>query len=289
MARPEAPIDFTIAERGELAQKLRSLRAAAGITYAQLVKNTGGEFSASHYKRAASGKVVPGTDVVLSYARGCLGKVGWPLRVQLDVLQFDAELAVEKAELNERRSTIRPKPHLVRSLADLSGAMRAAWARAGRPSTRKIAKRADIYVPHSTAYAIVTGRSVPRDLRQYLYFLEACDVTSPDDFTVWIRAWIKAWGITIAMRTARHLDWLDGVGVEIYNRALTAELAEQYRVRDVTLLLDRAIDYTLASIEGTLSGKSTSSMASLALALEWMGEVHDYIRENTSTTYGAIV
>lgn len=34
MGRPEAPVDYTVPELGNLAAHLRALRAAAGLTYA---------------------------------------------------------------------------------------------------------------------------------------------------------------------------------------------------------------------------------------------------------------
>ncbi|MFC8765805.1 hypothetical protein ACFUAG_34500 [Streptomyces sp. NPDC057193] len=288
MARPEAPVDFTIPERGELAAKLRSLRTARGITYEQLVKNTGGEFSASHYKRAASGKELFGIGVVLSYAGGCVDKLTWGQYDELFGLHHRAEAAVNEAKRNQRRSTIVPKPHLVRSPADLGGAMRDAWARAGRPSTRKINKRAGVYVPHSSAYAIISGRSVPQDLRQYLYFLEACDVTSPDDLGLWLRAWVKAWGIPDSAYVVRDMRWMDEESAKVYQQVILEERAERYDVQHAMRLLDRAIDRTLESIEDVANGEKVTATISLGFALERVTEVHKYLRKNTGTAYDAI-
>ncbi|MGW3377400.1 hypothetical protein [Streptomyces hydrogenans] len=287
MARPEVPVDFTIPERGELAAKLRSLRSAKGITYKQLVENTSGKFSASHYKRAASGKELFAMDVVLAYARGCVDNLTWGQVDELYDLHLAAEIAVNKAERNERRSTLQPKPHLVQSLADLSGAMRAAWARAGRPPMRKIAKLSGIYVPHSTAHAIVTGRSVPRDLRQYLHFLEACDV-APDDLRVWIRAWVKAWRIYNATYFARDLRWMDEETRKIYDEVILELRAEEYDLTTVTRLLDRAIYRTMDSMRGVMDGEKRLAMMNIRTALEHFAEVHQYMRKTTDTTYSAI-
>ncbi|MFB6531662.1 helix-turn-helix domain-containing protein [Streptomyces sp. NPDC056399] len=288
MARPEVPVDFTIPERGELAANLRSLRKAKGITYKQLAENTGGEFSASHYKRAASGKELFGMDVVLSYARGCVGKLTWGQIGELDALHRSADAAVRKIERNKRRSSFPPKPQLVEGPPDLSRAMRDAWARAGRPSMRKISNFAGVYVPHSSAHAIVSGRSVPQDLRQYLYFLEACDITSPDHLEPWLRAWVKAWGIPSDRSVARDLRWMDEETSKVFKEVIVAERAERYDVQQVTHLLDHAIDRTLDSIGDVSHGDKHSAMVSLGHALERVAEVHRYLRKNTGTTYGAI-
>ncbi|OKJ48631.1 hypothetical protein AMK27_38340 [Streptomyces sp. CB02009] len=157
MGRPEVEVDFTVPQRGELAFKLRSLRSTAGLTYTQLVEKTDRVFSASHYKRAASGKEVPSWNVVLAYAKGCVPLLTWGMVDDLFELHRAAEAAVNKADRDSRRSTIVPKPHLVQNTAGLGRAMRDAWARAGRPAMRTIARRSGVYVPHSTAHAIVSG------------------------------------------------------------------------------------------------------------------------------------
>lgn len=288
MSRPEVPVDYTIPERGKLAEKLRSLRKAKGITYKQLAENTGGEFSASHYKRAASGKELFGVDVVISYARGCVDTLTWGHVDELHTLHFDAERAVHSAKCNELRWTILPKPYLVRSLADLSRAMRDVWARAGRPSMRQIHKRAGVYVPASSAHAIVSGRTVPKDLRQYLYFLEACDITSPYDLDLWLRAWVRAWGIPSDAYVARDMRWMDEETTKVYKQVLVAERAEHYEVHHVTALLDRAIGRTLESINSAVIGDKRAAMISLRTALEGVTEVHMHLRKNTGPAYRSI-
>ncbi|MFC8511106.1 hypothetical protein ACFU3J_16195 [Streptomyces sp. NPDC057411] len=286
MPRPEVDIDFTVPERGELAARLRSLRSAKAITYQQLVMQTGGEFSASHYKRAASGKELPSIEVVLSYAFGCVDSLTWELRDELIALHRAAAEAVDKAGKAERRSTTVPKPELVRSVKDLSTAMRDAWARAGRPSMRKIEKKADVFVPHSTAHAIVTGRTVPRDLQQYLNFLEACDIDSPEQLHPWLTAWLRAWGIPLDPRQiARDRRWMDQATADAYAGAIVAVRAERYDAGHVLRLLTHAVDRALDTINHIDNVNKRNALVSSAYTLAHLAEVQEYMRKNTNTTY----
>lgn len=285
MGRPEVEVDFTVPERGELALKLRSLRTTAGLTYTQLVEKTDRVFSASHYKRAASGREVPSWNVVLAYAKGCVPFMAWDMVDDLFQLHRAAEAAVSRAESDSRRSTIVPKPHLVQNTADLGRAMRDAWARAGCPTMRTIARRSDNYVPHSTAHTIVSGRTVPSDLRQYLCFLEACDITSPSDLRVWLRAWVRAWGLPDNKVLSRDRRWMEEDTVLVYDEVVLAAKAEQYDARQVLALLTRAVDQALGTVVDISNKEKRKAMVSTAYTLDSIARVQEYLRKTTTLTY----
>ncbi|MFC8494154.1 helix-turn-helix domain-containing protein [Streptomyces sp. NPDC057235] len=289
MGRPEAAVDFTVPERGELALKLRSLRTTAGLTYTQLVEKTDRVFSASHYKRAASGRELPSWNVVLAYAKGCIGPLPWNTVDDLYDLHRAAQQAVRKSEVDSRRSTVVPKPHLVKNTADLSKALRDVWARAGRPSMRTIARRSGVFVPHSTAHAIISGRTVPADLRQYLSFLEACDVTTPDELKIWLHAWIRSWGLPSDRDLARNRKWMDEETALIYSEVILAERAEQYDAQHVLHLLTRAIDRALDTIENIENRDKRRAMVTTGFTLASVAEVQQYLAKVTSITRDAIV
>ncbi|MER5347840.1 helix-turn-helix transcriptional regulator [Streptomyces mirabilis] len=192
MARPEAPVDHTVPELGELAELLRSLRRRASLTYTELASRTA--FSAATLKRAAGGRALPDVLVAFGYALACEivpGHLSNDEELKGVLLQWQkARRAVSKAQQASRRASVVPKPQLVRDEADLSGALRDAWARAGRPSTRAMEKASNGQVPRSTASVISSAHSVPRDFRQYVAYLRACEIKG-QALAPWIRAWFK--------------------------------------------------------------------------------------------------
>ncbi|MEV5239555.1 hypothetical protein AB0K89_10650 [Streptomyces cinnamoneus] len=46
---------------------------------------------------------------------------------------------------------------------------------------------------HRTAHAIIKARTVPKDIRTYIAFLETCEITGPA-LIPWFDAWAKAYG-----------------------------------------------------------------------------------------------
>ncbi|MDX3696926.1 helix-turn-helix transcriptional regulator [Streptomyces europaeiscabiei] len=201
MARPEAPVDHTVPALGALAERLRQLRRRAGLSYAELAVRT--NYSAAHLKRAASGRILPARPVILAYVGACTGSFGPPELTTLYYLR--AVEAVAQAKRDSRRSSVRPKPQRVRDDDDLSGALRDLWAQAGRPESRRMASR---WLPRSTANAITTGRTVPRDFRQYLAFLQACGIDDEPQ-APWFRAWFKVFGRPSAQNAATTLETLE--------------------------------------------------------------------------------
>ncbi|MEV7003872.1 helix-turn-helix transcriptional regulator [Streptomyces sp. NPDC093982] len=230
MARPEAPVDHTVPELGELAEFLRSLRREAGLTYTQLAARTG--CSAATLKRAASGRALPDMIVAFWYALFCL--VARDEELKQEVLKVvlvrwrDARESAEKAKRAARRSSVVPKPQLARDEADLSGALRDAWARAGRPSTRAMEKASDGQVPRSTASVISSAHTVPRDFRQYIAYLRVCEIKG-SALKPWIRAWFKIVGVPAALQPGLKALHDDGDAqaayVDLYAHATDSTLS----------------------------------------------------------------
>ncbi|MEU0955841.1 helix-turn-helix transcriptional regulator [Streptomyces niveus] len=226
MGRPEAPVDETVPERAEFAHHLRALRRAADLTYAELAELV--PYSAAQLKRAASGRYLPPFPLAFAYASACHDRMedGDLRRIALRriaLLHDYAEHGAAEYKLRERRSTVLAKPHLARTLADLGGAMRDQWAYAGRPSYRRIERETKNWVSHSTAHMIVTARTIPRDLRQYVAFLEACEVYGLS-VTPWLRAWIRVCGFPKTDEEfTRTTERMNPVVSEIYRKVLREE------------------------------------------------------------------
>ncbi|MFJ4585175.1 helix-turn-helix domain-containing protein [Streptomyces echinatus] len=210
MARPEAPIDYTVPELGRFGEHLRSMRHAAHLTYRDLASRT--IWSAATLKRAASGKTLPSPTVAVQYVLGCLSVTDDHDAARTVMrLHREATEAVAEARRRSRRSTVLPKPQFARDEGDLSGALRDAWRRAGEPSFRAMERAVGGHgaLPRSTAHAIAKGRTLPREIRHYILFLEACGI-SGSDLASWIHAWLRIRGCpSVAdLRTASH--WLKG-------------------------------------------------------------------------------
>ncbi|MFB6854852.1 helix-turn-helix domain-containing protein [Streptomyces sp. NPDC056341] len=208
MGRPEKPVDHAVPALGALAEHLRAMRQDAGLTYRQLAERT--NYSSAQLKRAASGVSLPAYKLMLSYATGCSserkGEWRWA-RMQATNLYEEACEAVRRKRIEARASTVRPKPEYARDPADLSGAMRDAWARAGRLPSREMEARSAGQLPHSTAHAICKGRCIPRDFRQFVAFLHACKINGTA-LGSWFRAWFKICGRPSEKTVAAALRFL---------------------------------------------------------------------------------
>lgn len=224
MGRPEAPVDETVPARAAFAHYLRALRRTADLTYAELAELV--PYSASQLKRAASGGYLPPFPLAFAYASACHDRMeDGDLRHlrRIALLHDQAEYAVAEHKLRERRSTVLAKPHLARDRADLGGAMRDQWAYAGRPAYRRIERDTKNLVSHSTAHMIVTARTIPRDLLQYVAFLEACKVFGLS-LTPWLRAWVRVCGFPRTDEEfARTTERMNPVVNEIYRKVLREE------------------------------------------------------------------
>ncbi|MFF3208384.1 helix-turn-helix domain-containing protein [Streptomyces sp. NPDC002962] len=187
-------MDYTVPALGVLATYLRLLRRTAGVTYEELAART--DYSSAHLKRAASGKSLPTWNAVRAYTHGCLlsSEPGGPeLISRVTSLYFWAQEDAKRAAREQRRSTVAPKPQYATTPADISAAMRDAWRRAGKPTTRAIESVSDGHLPRTTANAITNGRTVPRTFRQYLTFLQACEIHGAA-LGPWFQAWFTVYG-----------------------------------------------------------------------------------------------
>ncbi|MFE2553637.1 helix-turn-helix domain-containing protein [Streptomyces sp. NPDC059355] len=189
MGHPEAPVDFTVQELGDLATFLRGVRWRAGaIPYARLSKLT--SWSASALKRATSGRMLPPWDLVRRFLAACRAD-----QISVDHAFTLHERAAKELELRAQRSrkaSVVPRPELVRDKADLSGALRDAYAAAGRPPVRTVAGYSGGWVlPHSTAHNIITARALPTGIDQCIAFLDACKIPF-HQLHLWFAAWHKA-------------------------------------------------------------------------------------------------
>ncbi|MFJ4866478.1 helix-turn-helix domain-containing protein [Streptomyces sp. NPDC088748] len=179
MGRPELPVDHTVLARGELAEALRALRAAAGLTYGELAVRTG--LAPTTLKRAASGRTVPSWETVKEFASAC------------GVLPADLHPAWLKARIAERghlKQLRRPRsPELATTLGDLGEAMEYFYESAGAPSLRQLQERAGgtHLLPVSSAARIVNRQALPASRQQCLAFLVACGL-SDALVSRWVRA-----------------------------------------------------------------------------------------------------
>ncbi|MDT0612738.1 helix-turn-helix transcriptional regulator [Streptomyces lancefieldiae] len=213
-------------ERAAFAHHLRALRHAADLTYAELAELV--PYSTAQLKRAAGGRYLPPFPLAFAYASACHdrmedGDLRRTALRRIALLHDHAEHAAAEHKLRERRSTVLAKPDLARNRADLGGAMRDQWAYAGRPPYRRIERKTKNWVPHSTAHMIVTARTIPRDLQQYVAFLEACKVCGLG-MTPWLRAWIRVCGFPRTDEEfARTTERMNPVVNEVYRKVLREE------------------------------------------------------------------
>lgn len=227
MGRPEIPVDFTVPERGAFAQYLRYLRAVAGLTYRELAELV--PYSAAQLKRAASGNYLPPFPLAFAYASACCARVEGVDLSRVARLHSEAEQAIDEHRRKERRSTVLAKPEFARDKGDLNGALRDQWAYAGRPPFRRIESETQRWVSRSTAHMIIKARTLPRDLRQYVAFLEACGVTGRR-LGKWLRAWVRICGFPgTDEEFARLTRWMPPVVNEVYRKVLREEYCELLR------------------------------------------------------------
>ncbi|MFD6470044.1 helix-turn-helix domain-containing protein [Streptomyces goshikiensis] len=218
MGRPEAPIDWTVPERGELALFLRTVRVQSGLdkppTYDALAR--GIAWSSAALKRAASGRTLPVWGLVEGFLDACQADSSIYLRALR--LHKRAEQAVALHVREARATTVVPRPQFVSDEADLSRVLRDAYGYAGRPPVRTMAARAGIWVlPHSSAHRIITARALPSGITQYIGFLEAC-VVPPGELPAWFTAWHKVMGPPMTDDPESELNWwrTPSWGEEIY-------------------------------------------------------------------------
>lgn len=192
--RPELAIAGSDPVLVFIAQRLRELRSAAGLTYRRLEEITG--FSATQLKRAGRGERTT-VDVVVAYAQGC-NATAEDLRT-LDLLHTtlagsmrpasqSADPAASAAPAVSRKPA--PAPERIATAAHLTYAIDCAWRHAGKPSLRTIETRSGKLIPRSTASRILKGATFPDRLRCFHALLTALDV-EVDQLVAWFGAWIR--------------------------------------------------------------------------------------------------
>ncbi|MBT1185194.1 helix-turn-helix domain-containing protein [Streptomyces sp. CJ_13] len=194
MGRPELPVSQPSRPPGILATGLRSVRRAAGISYAELAATA--RFSRQTLQRAASGNTVPEAAVVVAYAQGC-GADPAPLLVLWKRARIDKE---QRSRRGLKTSTA---PHVrhIRDEADLGAALGRLHLQAGAPSCREVAKRTAkgegmVRIPKTIAHLIISRQKIPTTREQMQSLLFAYNV-APHRHEAWLEAWSRA---------ARHIE-----------------------------------------------------------------------------------
>ncbi|MFD7097074.1 helix-turn-helix domain-containing protein [Streptomyces xanthophaeus] len=169
MGRPELPVDHSLPARGALAEALRELRTAAGLSYDELAARSG--VSATALKRAASGRHVPARETVEAIAAACHALDDEALAK----LWLEARIAARGRMQGRRRPA---SPELVTTPGELSQALVYFYERAGAPALRRLSFLAGgrHLLPVSTAGRVVAGQVLPASRQQCLAFLEACGI-----------------------------------------------------------------------------------------------------------------
>ncbi|MBB4928838.1 helix-turn-helix domain-containing protein [Kitasatospora kifunensis] len=177
-----------------LAERLRSLRERAGLSYRQLAETTA--HNASTFSRAASGTTVPTEAVLTIYANRCQAT-----KAERRELRTLWRLARRAQEPTDRAVPL----DLIRHPIELCDAMAALRARIGRPSLRMLEARAGGLgkLPHSTLSLVLRGRAMPS---RYLleHFVRACGVPRSETER-WLKAWDRVSASRITPREAKNL------------------------------------------------------------------------------------
>jgi hypothetical protein len=178
------PRFFYLPALWDLAVYLRGVRDRSGLTYAEMAAR--GNWSQAAFKRATTGRILPHPSLVQDFLAVCGADPS-----SADELWILADDNKKTHAYSARCSSVRPRPEFVRDAADLSGALRDAHRYAGRPTLRTMEARSGTgRLPRSTAHSIISGRTLPTDLTQYLAFLEACGI-SVEELGPWFGAWHK--------------------------------------------------------------------------------------------------
>ncbi|MGW6945119.1 helix-turn-helix domain-containing protein [Streptomyces xanthophaeus] len=168
MGRRELPVDYTVPARGKLAERLRWLRAEAGLTYDGLAAATG--VSAATLKRAASGRSVPSWETIEAIIAVC-GDIHGRVEAEWTRARID-----ERGRLKNLRFPA--SPELITTAGGLSEALEFIYEGAGALPLRRLQARAGggHLLPVSTAARIVNRQALPASRQQCVAFLTACGI-----------------------------------------------------------------------------------------------------------------
>ncbi|MEU5810725.1 hypothetical protein [Streptomyces sp. NPDC047718] len=168
-----------------MAEALRYLQRAAGLTFKAMAVRPEVTVSAATLKRAASGDTVPKAKTVKEFAAAC--RADTPMTEFLLWQRIRARIE-ERGILRRLRA---PKVELIADRADLSLALAYAYEAAGAPTLREIQENSDNphALPLSTLGRVVARNTVPADEQQLLAFLHGCGVRDQDP--AWRKAWAK--------------------------------------------------------------------------------------------------
>lgn len=156
--RPEKPVAADAPQPvRELALRLRGMRAAAGMTLAELSTNAG--YSTPTVQRVLAGRQVPGWQVVEGLAHATHANA--QEEAELRQLWDDAAIATHRAKEEESASSEVPSGVFEVFIAFQKGRQRATleglYKQAGRPSVRALAEHTRL--SRSAVHRAVTGQS----------------------------------------------------------------------------------------------------------------------------------
>ncbi|MFJ8078869.1 helix-turn-helix domain-containing protein [Streptomyces sp. NPDC096176] len=225
--------------RAVLASLLTALRESAGLTYAALAARTARmSVSATTLKRAAGGIDVPQEATVTTFLRGC----------DADAFTEQVLMAAWRAARAEQRGRLAslhaPAVENIRTPADLSAALAAAYEEAGAPPLRVLQERAGIegtagssLLPMTTAWRITCRKARrPTDWRQCEAFLRGCGITGPR-LNPWRQAWDRA-----QSHTMRSPEATAAIERRLLNGARARRVAEPLQRLLAALPTDAAKD-----------------------------------------------
>ncbi|MEV0936375.1 helix-turn-helix domain-containing protein [Streptomyces phaeochromogenes] len=173
-----------------LSTVLTGLKEDSGLTFHELAART--TVSASALKRAAGLHALAPEHVVTAFVRAC----------GADTDQAQEALKLWRAARAEQRGILAtlhaPAVTAIRTLADLTAALAAAYERAGAPALRVLQERAAtddtdgaLLLPLTSAWRITRREGRPTTWTQCAAFLRGCGI-HPRRLPAWQDAWTRA-------------------------------------------------------------------------------------------------
>ncbi|MFI8164522.1 helix-turn-helix domain-containing protein [Streptomyces microflavus] len=184
MGRTQNPITTTNPHRRRIAQMLRELMNASGLTFQQLADRCDG-ISRPTLQRAATGDCTPKEKTLRAFATGC----GFPEAADA-LLRLRIRARIEERGLLAELGTAL-HPSLISDWRDLSRAIEYLYEAAGAPSFREVQDKSSNKhaLSISTLRRIILRLTTPVDEKQLLAIVHGCGVTDQDH--LWSAAWAK--------------------------------------------------------------------------------------------------